>query len=94
LHGVIAALAMRITAEIVTREVHAYNLHQYWWCGVSRDHVISVAYGFENNIDPLIIKHPANCQLLRHSDNSSKHIKCDMVIENLLEKINKWNKTV
>ena len=59
--------------------------------GISRDHIISVKYGFEHNIDPYIISHPANCQLLIHTDNESKNSKCDMSIEELVEKINKWH---
>lgn len=59
--------------------------------GVSRDHIVSVKFGFENSIDPKIISHPANCQLLRHNDNVSKNKKCSMTIDELLEKIQKWN---
>ncbi len=59
--------------------------------GVSRDHIVSVKFGFENSIDPKIISHPANCQLLRHNDNVSKNKKCSMTIEELLEKIQNWN---
>ena len=59
--------------------------------GVSRDHIISVKFGFDNNIDPKIISHPANCNLLRHSENVSKGKKCDLSIEGLLNKIEIWN---
>jgi hypothetical protein len=59
--------------------------------GVSRDHIISVSYGFSNNIDPKIISHPANCRIMLHSDNKIKHNKCDLTIEQLLEKIDRWN---
>lgn len=59
--------------------------------GVSRDHIISIKYGFENGIDSNIISHPANCQLLRHNDNISKYCKCDLTVKELLQKINKWN---
>lgn len=60
--------------------------------GVSRDHIISVKYGFENNISPEIISHPANCQLMVHNENVKKYIDCDITIKELKEKINKWNK--
>lgn len=59
--------------------------------GISRDHLVSVKYGFDNNIDPKIISHPANCQLIRHNENVSKGIKCKISLEQLLEKINYWN---
>lgn len=60
--------------------------------GISRDHKISVKYGFENGIDPNIISHPANCQLLPHTANVSKGKKCSITLENLLNLIEKWNK--
>tara|TARA_Y100000310_G_scaffold338079_1_gene426790 strand:+ start:2075 stop:2818 length:744 start_codon:yes stop_codon:yes gene_type:complete len=59
--------------------------------GVSRDHIVSVKYGFEHGILPYIMKHPANCQLLQHNKNSSKYDKCDLTIEELLDKIKMWN---
>lgn len=60
--------------------------------GVSRDHIISVRYGFDNKIDPAIISHPANCQLLIHNKNISKFSKCGMTLKDLLRKIKKWDK--
>ena len=66
---------------------HGDNLY-----GVSRDHMVSVLYGFEHNIDPSIISHPANCQLLVHSDNARKKDGCSITYEELLERIEKWNK--
>lgn len=59
--------------------------------GVSRDHIVSVKYGLENGIDPTIISHPANCQLLLHSDNVSKYTNNDLTVDQLLEKIAVWN---
>jgi endogenous inhibitor of DNA gyrase (YacG/DUF329 family) len=58
--------------------------------GVSKDHMVSVRWGFENNIDPKIMSHPANCQLMIHSENISKHKKCDLTLEELLSKIREW----
>lgn len=59
--------------------------------GVSRDHMISVRYGYDNNISPDIISHPANCRLMRHNDNVSKHSKCSITIDELLTRIEHWN---
>ncbi len=59
--------------------------------GVSRDHIVSVKYGYENGIDPKIISHPANCRLLRHNDNVSKNRRCDLKIEELIAKIRVWD---
>jgi len=58
--------------------------------GVSRDHIISVRYGFDNNIPSWIIRHPANCELMRHKDNVSKNKKCNMTLDELLYKIDNW----
>lgn len=60
--------------------------------GVSRDHIYSISEGFKNNIDPNIIKHPANCRLIRHNENQSKGFKCSIIIEELIQKIEEWNK--
>lgn len=59
--------------------------------GVSRDHMVSCRYGFYNGIDPTIISHPANCKLLRHSDNISKGKKNSLTIDELLLRIEKWD---
>jgi len=66
---------------------HGDNLN-----GVSRDHIVSIKHGYTNNIDPTIIAHPANCQLLRHNDNVSKYDKCDITLEELQSKITEWDK--
>lgn len=60
--------------------------------GVSRDHMVSVSYGHKNGIDPSIISHPANCRLLVHNDNVSKREKCSCTLEDLLIRIQEWNK--
>ncbi|RLD65611.1 MAG: hypothetical protein DRI95_08310 [Bacteroidetes bacterium] len=60
--------------------------------GVSRDHMISIKFGFENKINSNIIAHPANCELMRHNDNVSKHKKCSITLNGLLRKINEWDK--
>ena len=59
--------------------------------GVSRDHIVSVRYGFDNGISPELISHPANCQLLQHGMNVSKGKNCDLTIEELFVKISNWN---
>lgn len=59
--------------------------------GISRDHMVSVKFGFENKIDPKIIAHPANCALMRHGLNVSKSSKCSISLDELLKRIEKWN---
>jgi hypothetical protein len=58
--------------------------------GISRDHMFSVREGFEQNIDPNIISHPANCRLMIHSENISKNKKSILTIEELLNRIKKF----
>lgn len=60
--------------------------------GVSRDHMISVTYGYENKIPPDIISHPANCQLIKQTENSSKGKHNSITLEQLYERIETWNK--
>ena len=64
---------------------HGNNLN-----GISRDHMISVSYGFENNIPCEIISHPANCMLMQHNDNVSKHKECSITLEELNQRIIDW----
>lgn len=59
--------------------------------GVSRDHAISVSYGFKHGIDPRIIAHPANCILMQQNKNSSKGYHSSMTIEQLMFKITLWD---
>lgn len=55
------------------------------------DHMVSVNYGYENNIPPEHIAHPANCQILSRLDNISKSKNCSISYEELINRINLWN---
>lgn len=59
--------------------------------GVSRDHMYSIKDGFLNSVDPKIIAHPANCRLIRQSENASKKNKSCITLEQLLECIKIWD---
>ena len=52
--------------------------------------MISIKYGFENKIDPMIISHPANCNLILQKENSRKNKKISLSLPELLIKINQW----
>ncbi len=60
--------------------------------GVSRDHMISVRWGFDHGILPSLLRHPANCKLLVHSDNSKKQKQCSLTVDELLDRIYAWDK--
>jgi hypothetical protein len=59
-----------------------------------RDHMYGRKNGFLNEVFPEIIRHPANCQLISHSENIKKSKKKNDSIINLDElfvRIKKWN---
>ena len=60
--------------------------------GISRDHMFSVNEGFKMNVDPNLIKHPANCKLMIHNENISKNFRCSISIKELEKRIEDWNK--
>lgn len=63
--------------------------------GISRDHLYSVADGFKNDVDPKVLAHPANCQLILHNGpngNSSKNSKSSISLQELLKRIDAWEK--
>jgi len=58
--------------------------------GISRDHMLSVREGFNAGVDPKLLAHPANCELMIHSDNISKNKKSSLTLEELEERIKEW----
>ena len=60
--------------------------------GVSRDHIISVRYGFDNQLPAEHLAHPANCVLMKHGENVSKGKKIGMSYDDLLKRIEAWDK--
>ena len=75
-----------------------YNKHGFYSKnninGVVKDHKVSIKYGFDNKIDPLIIGHPANCEFLFYYQNSIKSSNNSISFERLLLEIKEFNKTV
>ncbi len=61
--------------------------------GVSRDHIFSIREGFRLGINPALISHPANCQLVRHHENNMKKTRCDISIKELCQKVKAWDST-
>ena len=60
--------------------------------GVSRDHAVSVRYGYDNDLPPEHLAHPANCVLMQHGKNVSKGKNNTMSYEELLNRIEVWEK--
>lgn len=59
--------------------------------GISRDHMLSIAEGYYCGIDPSLLAHPANCKLVRHSENQKKNAKSTISLEELLQRIAKFD---
>lgn len=53
------------------------------------DHKVSIAYGFTNGVDPKIIGHLCNLEMVPWRANARKNLKCSIPLEVLLEKISK-----
>lgn len=60
--------------------------------GVSRDHMFSVNEGFRLKVDPYYISHPANCELMLQNNNSSKCSDCSITLDDLIKRVEEWNK--
>jgi hypothetical protein len=96
-----ADCAFKFSLKDFPEEFDFTLIEQYGWYkaknrgnnlnGISRDHMVSVVYGFENNIPVEHISHPANCRLMKHTDNMSKGKKNVISYEELLERIDQWN---
>jgi hypothetical protein len=60
--------------------------------GISRDHLYSITDGWVNNVPPEVIRHPANCSLIQHKENQSKHKKSKITLDDLYSRIEQFNK--
>ncbi len=59
--------------------------------GVSRDHMYSVEQAWREATSPEIVSHPANCMVMPHSKNISKGSGSSISLDELLDRIEKWN---
>lgn len=59
--------------------------------GVQRDHMYSISDGFENNIDPILLAHPVNCELVFNFSNQRKQSTSSLSIEELKQRINDFD---
>jgi hypothetical protein len=67
--------------------------------GVVRDHMYSRKSGFINKVFPELLRHPCNCQIIKHSDNVKKKtgrytdadsITLDTLFNNILSYRKEW----
>jgi hypothetical protein len=59
--------------------------------GIVRDHMYSRFSGFKNKVFPEIIRHPANCEIMTHSNNVKKRQKDSILLNELFDKIMLFN---
>lgn len=57
--------------------------------GYDLDHKYSVVEGFKNNVDPLIISHYKNLEVVTWKENSNKKSKCSLTLKELYFLVNK-----
>lgn len=60
--------------------------------GISRDHKISVRDAIDNNYDPYYIKHPLNCELMKHDENQRKGTQSSLTYEELVKLVDEYDK--
>lgn len=97
-----AEASFNFSSKLYPYVKNAELLKQYEWYnknypkvnGITRDHRISIQYGYEHNIDPYLISHPANCEFMLRNDNSSKCDKCSITVEQLIEEVEWWNENI
>ena len=70
------------------KEIKNYHLRGRKF-GYQLDHKFSINEGFLQKIDPKIIGHWKNLEILTSLDNERKWNKCSITIEELLEEIRK-----
>lgn len=58
--------------------------------GVTWDHLYRVEEGFKNRVDPAIMSHPANAQMVTWRENVGRRTSQLTLVE-LLERIERWN---
>lgn len=59
--------------------------------GVSKDHMLSISYGKLHQIDPIVMAHPANCNLITQSKNKAKQHNSSITLAELHLRIAAWN---
>jgi len=53
------------------------------WKNNHVDHIYSISEGYKNQIDPYLVSHPCNLQMLKAKDNKKKNSKCGHTYEEL-----------
>jgi hypothetical protein len=66
--------------------INPKNLKRSWKAN-HLDHIYSISRGFKDRMDPFLLAHPCNLQMLKARENKKKNAKCGHTTEELNEKI-------
>jgi hypothetical protein len=83
---------LKFGSNIWDRIKESRKLHQTEWLTV--DHRYSRNHGFLEKLDPGIIGHICNLEILTFSENRNKWSSCSITISELKEEIEKFNKNI
>ena len=90
-----------LTEDILPRLSGYQDLMKNGWfrrdineMGIVKDHMVSIKYGYVNKIDPKLMSHPANCNLISQRENSRKSDNCSITVDELMSRIRKWNNNI
>jgi hypothetical protein len=60
--------------------------------GASRDHLYTVSDGFHYDVDPTLLAHPANCEIVLHRENASRaRRRSRITLDELRRRIAAWD---
>lgn len=88
----------RFNLEDYPKEFDLKLIEEFGWYnndnpnGFSRDHMLSISYGWKRDIPPGIIRHPANCKLMPYNNNLEKGWRSSINYSDLMDRIRDWNK--
>ena len=75
--------AKSIKEKYIKEELKTIGRHKNFNC---IDHIFSIQKGFKNGVLPSVIGSKSNIRLISFSENSKKHTRCDISIDDLFKK--------
>jgi predicted nucleic acid-binding Zn ribbon protein len=81
---------LKIKGNELLAEYKMYCPNKNIIVGVVLDHMYSISDGYKNKIDPNIIAHPANCEIMLNEKNCKKGSKSSISYQELLDRIKSW----
>jgi len=75
--------------DLFKNKINPKNLKRSWKNN-HVDHIFSISEGYKQKINPFLIAHPCNLQMLKAKENKKKNAKCGHTMEELLEKVDNF----